>query len=84
MVQLLSLLLIHSKKRFIASDEDAKNTQKENLFYRIVFGRQFKQNRDICTATVVQIFSDSNHLSQEKKRYQGCDVEKSRCKTTQI
>lgn len=32
-----------------------------------VFGRQLKQNRDTSTATVVQMFSDSNHLSPKKQ-----------------
>lgn len=63
-----------------------QKTHKRKIYsVASVFDRQFKQNRDTSTATVVQIFSDSNHLSQKKKtRYQGCDVEKSRCKTTQI
>lgn len=62
-----------------------QKTHKRKIYsVASVFGRQFKQNRDISTATVVQIFNEGNHLSKKKTRYQGCDVEKSRCKTTQI
>lgn len=45
-----------------------QKTHKRKIYsVASVFGRQFKQNRDISTATVVQIFNEGNHLSKKKQ-----------------